>query len=331
MRQFPPYFHLQNVVVRGEFVERGTELVLSTDEAEMRLLDTSEARKGPVEVRGQVIDVGRLDREDTRLGTYPERRGDAPWPAPGTEIVLSVTSVADAQPATRANVRALALEPRKFAGQKVTILGNFRGRNLFGDLPEAPGKSRYDFVLSGAEGAVWVTGFRPRGKGFDLDVERRRDTNRWFEITGVVSLTRGMPTIEATGMVAAVEPTAEAPPDDEAAPKAPPARLEVVFSAPVADATDVSTTSPMRIQFSRGVRESSLEGQVRASYLGAQPTDPPIEFKLSYDAATRAIALTFAQPLEPFRTVRIDLLPGIVAFDGGAFDAWSVTYSLGNR
>ena len=37
------------------------------------------------------------------------------------------------------------------------MLGNFRGRNLFGDLPGAPGASPYDFVIRGAEGAVWVT------------------------------------------------------------------------------------------------------------------------------------------------------------------------------
>ena len=47
VRQFPPYFHLQNVVVRGQFIERGTELVLSTDEADLRLLDQSQATRGP--------------------------------------------------------------------------------------------------------------------------------------------------------------------------------------------------------------------------------------------------------------------------------------------
>lgn len=330
VRQFPPYFHLQNVVVRGQFVERGTELVLSTDEADLRLLDQSQATRGPVEVRGQVIDIGRLERDDTRLGTYAERRGTAPWPSPGAELVLSVTSVMEAQPATRANVRSLALEPRKFEGQKVTLVGNFRGRNLFGDLPEAPGKSRYDFVLVSAEGAVWITGMRPRGKGFDFDVERRRDTNRWLTVTGVVSLTRGMPMITANAIEAA-EPEAAAPPEEDTAPKLPPARLEVVFNTPVADATDVALNAPVRIQFSRGLRETSIEGQIRASYLGAQPTDPPLEFKVGYDAATRAITVTFARPLEAFRSVRIDLLPGITAFDGGTFEAFGFTYSLGNR
>lgn len=331
IRQFPGYFHLANVVVRGEFAERGTELVLRTDDGELRLLDASQARRGPVEVRGQAIDVGRLERDDSRLGTYAERRGTTPWPAPGEEIVLSVTAVSEAEPATRPSVRAVALEPWKFEGQKVTLVGNFRGRNLFGDLPEAPGKSRYDFVLLGAEGAVWVTGTRPRGRGFDLDVERRRDTNRWLSVTGVVRRSRSLITIDAGAIELAAQPDIAAPAEEELALKVPLAPLEVVFSTPVSDETGISITSPVRIQFSRGLREASLPGQIRVSYLGAGPGDAPPDFKVSYDAATRAVQVSFARPLEPFRTLKVDLLGGIAAFDGGAFAPWSLTYSLGAK
>ena len=69
----------------------------------------------------------------------------------------------------------------------MTVTGNFRGRNLFGDTPAAPGDGRYDFVLRGAEGAIWVTGIRPRGRNFDLDLDRRIDTDKWVEVTGVVT------------------------------------------------------------------------------------------------------------------------------------------------
>ena len=86
------------------------------------------------------------------------------------------------------SVRSIAIEPWKCDGQTVTITGNFRGRNLFGDLPGAPGKSRYDFVLRGTEGALWVTDLRPRGQGFELDVNRRVDTDRWIEVTGTWSV-----------------------------------------------------------------------------------------------------------------------------------------------
>ena len=70
--------------------------------------------------------------------------------------------------------QAVALEPWKFEGTPVTLTGNFRGRNLYGDQPGAPGLGKFDFVLRGTEGAVWVTGQQPRGRGFDLDVNRRK-------------------------------------------------------------------------------------------------------------------------------------------------------------
>ena len=38
LRQFPGFYHLQNVLLRGEIVENGTRLVLRSDEQEMRVL-----------------------------------------------------------------------------------------------------------------------------------------------------------------------------------------------------------------------------------------------------------------------------------------------------
>ena len=74
---------------------------------------------------------------------------------------MRVTAVNEAEQSASTTIRALALEPWRYDGQKVTVTGNFRGRNLFGDLPGAPGKSRYDFVIRGAEGATWVSGIQP--------------------------------------------------------------------------------------------------------------------------------------------------------------------------
>ena len=115
---------------------------------------------------------------------------------------MRVTAVTPATASTSLSIRALALEPWRFDGQKVTVTGNFRGRNLFGDLPGAPGKSRYDFVIRGAEGAAWVAGLQPRGRGFDLDIDRRFDTDKWLEVTGVVAYERGLVRIDATELAA---------------------------------------------------------------------------------------------------------------------------------
>jgi hypothetical protein len=316
LKQFPGYFHLQTVLLRGEFVERGTELVLRSDAQDISLINPS--------------DVGRLERDDSRLGSYTERRGGREWPRPGTELVLNITGVTEAAAASTPSVRALALEPWRFEGQTVTIVGNFRGRNLFGDLPDAPGKSRYDFVLSGAEGAVWVTGLRPRGRGFDLDVSRRLDTNRWLEITGVVTHERGLVAIAARDVELAKEPQLPKTPPEVLDP-IPVAPVEVVFSAPTADEIDVSPNTTVRVQFSKGLRETTLAGRIRVSYLGAAQGESSIGAKMAYDVATRALQLSFERPLEPFRTVKVELLEGITAFDGGPFAPWSLTFSIGPR
>ncbi len=335
LRQFPGYFHLQPVLVRGELAEAGGRFMLRSDEQEIRVL-LNEARhvEGPVEVRAQLIDVGRLEPGDPRLASYGARDEDR-WPRPGEELLLSVTSVASAQPNTTATVRALALEPWKFEGQKATLVGQFRGRNLFGDLPDAPKKSRYDFVLKVADAALWVTGLRPRGKGFDLNVDARVDTSRWVEVSGVIRHERGLVSIEAATIAAAQEPKLTTAPGEPETPPPPPEPVEVVFSAPSEGETDVSLGGSIRLQFSRGLKPATLKGRIQIAYLGAEALErgeaqaPGIEFTTSYDGASRAVEITFTKPLERFRTLRLQLLEGIEGFDGGPVTPWTLTFSLG--
>lgn len=332
IRQFPGFFHLQNVLLRGELVESGPRVMLRANDQELRaILKDVSSRSGPVEVRGQIVDVGRLEPGDPRVTGFAEGRDADHWPKPGEELLLNVTGVSEAQPATTASVRALALEPWKFGGQTVTLTGNFRGRNLFGDLPDAPGKSRYDFVLRGADGALWVTGLRPRGKGFDLDVDRRIDTDKWIQITGTVTENRGLAILTGKDVTLGKAPQATPDTSEEstgpAAPPPPP--VEVVFSSPTADEVDVSATTTVRIQFSRGLQPSSIPNHLRASYVGASPDVAPLTVKATYDPATRAIELRFAQPLERFRTLKIEVVEGMKAFDGAPVVPWSLTFSVG--
>src|SRR6185436_10212346 len=147
-------------------------------------------------------------------------------------LVLSVTGASQIDLATTPSLRALALQPWRFEGQKVTLVGQFRGRNLFGDLPSAPGKSRYDFVLRSADAAVWVTDLRPRGKGFDLNVDARVDTGRWVQVTGTVSQDRGLVSVLGATIVTADAPELAPAEEERAAPAAPPEPGEVIFSTP---------------------------------------------------------------------------------------------------
>ena len=337
LRQYPGYFHLQPVVLRGELAENGSRLTLRSDEHEMRVLLSPSATSrpdGPVEIRAQFVDVGRLEPGDPRVADYIQTDRDG-WPRPGEDLFLRALNITTAQAHSSPSIRALALEPWKFVGQAVTLVGQFRGRNLFGDQPDAPKKSRYDFVLKLADASVWVTGLRPRGKGFDLNVDARVDTSQWVEVTGTVRHERGLVTLEATKIAAAQAPEVTAAPQEPESALPPPPPVEVVFSSPSDGETDVAVTSPIRIQFSRNIMPETLKGRIRIGYAGAEsfergePQAPAIEVKTNYDPGNRALELTFTRPLERFRTVRLELLEGIKAFDGAGVTPWKLTFSVG--
>jgi hypothetical protein len=326
LRQFPGFFHLQNVLLHGEFKEEGGKVSLASEDGNIRsILDPGvRTASGAVEVRAQLVDVGRLDPGDPRVPEI-EGRDAARWPRPGEELFVRVTAVTSATPSTSISIRALALEPWRFNGQKVTVTGNFRGRNLFGDLPGAPGKSRYDFVIRGAEGAAWVTGLEPRGRGFNLDIDRRFDTDQWLEVTGVVAYERGLVRIDATELVAAKAPQVLREADEPAAPPPVVPPVEVVFSSPTPGEDSVSATTTVRIQFLRGLDPKTIAGAIRVSYPGTG-TAPP-SFKSTYDAAARAVTLKFSAPLAPGR-VQIDVGETLLAFDGGIAKPWTLTFTV---
>jgi hypothetical protein len=353
LRRFSGYFHLQNVVLRGEFVEvaasrgangstrpgggaadvsvTGTRLALRSGDSEMQvILNDVNPMDGPVEVRGQLIDVGRLAAADPRLGRYDNKPDPEHWPMPGEELVLSVTSVAKAAPDGAATVRSIALEPWKYEGQMVTVTGQFGGRNLFGDVPASPAKDKYDFVLRNPEGAVWVTGLRPKGKGFDLNVDARVDTSHWLQVSGVIKRDRALVVLEAKTITAAEPPAARAAVVDDA-PAPPKEPGEVVFSSPTDGETGVSPTAAIRVQFSRGIDPPTLNNRFRFSYVGGEARSGTVDVQATYDLGTHAVVLKLSKPLEAFRTVKLELLDGVKTFDGAPLKPWSVTFSVGGN
>jgi hypothetical protein len=88
----------------------------------------------------------------------------------------------------------------------------------------------------------------------------------------------------------------------------------------------VPPATPLRIQFSRGLDPATLADRFRVTYADA-PT--PIEFAQTYDAANRAVEIRFAQPLQPLRPVRVELLEGVTTFDGAPVTPWTLTFSVG--
>jgi hypothetical protein len=336
LHEYSSYFHLQNVLVHGEFMESGARTVLRGGEQDMTVqLDGVTTVSGLVEVRGQSLDIGRFEPGDARLITYGLAREAEQWPRPGEELVLVVTDVTDTLFATTPSVRGLATQPWRFEGQEVTVVGQFRGRNLFADLPSAPGKSRYDFVLRSADAAVWVTDLRPKGKDFDLSVDARVDTGQWLQVTGAVTQNRGLVTIAGTAVAAANAPEAPTTVNETVEPAAPLAPAEVVFSSPYDGEIDIPGNGLVRIQFSRGLDADTIAGQIFISYVDSlspgAPAPAPLEFQHTYDAGIRAVEITFAQPPDRFRAVRVELLEGLRAFDGAPVSPWTLTFTTSGQ
>jgi hypothetical protein len=78
------------------------------------------------------------------------------------------------------------------------------------------------------------------------------------------------------------------------------------------------------------LNEKSLPGQLRVSYVGsAAGADSGLQFQTTYDAANRALVLKMTQPFQAFRTVKVEILDGMKAFDGAPVTPWSLSFSVG--
>ncbi|AMY09787.1 hypothetical protein LuPra_03013 [Luteitalea pratensis] len=335
------FYHLQAVRVRAKLVtdQVGTALL----SGETRLLAVGDAATaqvtGDVEVAGTFIDVGRLTHDDQRVSTYglaalSQKVLQREWPAQGELLVIVVNEVRKAEPFTAPSVRGLALDPLRFDGQSVTVSGRFRGRNLFGDQPASPARSKFDFVIQLADASLWVVGRRPKGQGFDLNVDARVDTGRWLEVQGDVHTSKGLVWIEAIA-IRTTQPVSDTTPVEttEVAPPAPPP--QVIFSTPTAGEVDVTADARVRLQFSRDMTPQSFKGNVMAAYdareaaeRGIPPASTP-PFVANYDQGRRTLELKFSAPFERFRTVIIRLAPGITAFDSQPLAPFELRFTVG--
>ena len=333
---FPVFYHTQAVRLRGTVTEEHGVFRLEQGGARVWMATATGGRlpdvKSVSEVTGTFLDVGRLDANDLRssidLTALTQKLLNKTWPAPGELLLVLVDGSTDAAPPSAPSVRALALDPDRYLDQEVTVVGRFRGRNLYGDTPDAPGKSRWDFVLQSADAAIWVTGRRPKGDGFDLNIDNRVDTGRWLEVAGLVKADRGLVRIEATAIRAAQPPAQQARPEALVRVPVTIPPPEVVFSAPTEGETEVEPDAKIRVQFSRDLKPESVKGLIGVSYVGV--AQPPPAFTTTYDPGRRMLEIKFAAPLEPFRTVQVTIKEGMVATDGQPLAPWTLTFSVGS-
>jgi hypothetical protein len=252
-------------------------------------------------------------------------------------MAIVASSVTAATAPAAPSIRNVVLYPDRYLDQRITLTGQFAGRNLLGDLPDAPGQSRYDFVLRAADAALWVTNMRPRGKDFELALDARIDTGRWLEVSGMLHEGRGLQWLDAA---AGSLKLTQAPKDQLEeqpirVPAAPPP--EVVFSTPTEGETDVTAgTTRIRIQFSRDINPTTFRNHIRIAYAvgGGRPlTDAaptPPEFSTQYMPGTRVLELRIGGQFERFSTIRVELMEGILGSDGQALKPWTLTFQTGS-
>jgi len=337
---FPGFFQGQPVVVRGHLTTRDQAVLTSpsVDKAIPVFFSGASPAEGDVELRATFWDIGRLQRDDPRIAGQGLMRlvpnnGEGDWPRPGEVVALVVTEATVVKPpGESATLRLIALAPETFVGKQVTVTGQFRGRNLFGDLPQAPNQNQWEFVLHNGDAGVWVIGERPRGKGFNLDVGARMDTRAWLTATGTVREQRGLVWIEATQLALAKPDltfVVEAPPPVQMGPDP-----EVIFSDPEDGDTNVPMKKVIRLQFSRDMDPNSFKGNIRWHYAASDAREelPQANLAARYERSNRSIEIKLTgDDLIRFRNIVIELTNDVVASDGAKLRPWSMTFTFAGQ
>ena len=106
----------------------------------------------------------------------------------------------------------------------------------------------------------------------------------------------------------------------------------VIFSAPLADDTDVRRPAPVRIQFSRDMDRKSFTNRVRVSYSGRRrrPSPPP-PFTVTYKTATRSLEIRFKAAARALSDGERRAPRRITAIDGQPLKPWTLTFTTGRR
>lgn len=342
LEEHSSFFHGEEVIVHGDAVGEGVLTYLTDDLQRVLVLNVPPPPPGTedrLEVIGTFYDVGRLEPNDPRTIEQPfERLAESllqkVWPGVGELKLLVAESARPPGQPELISLRTIALDPADHLESGVTVTGRFRGRNLYGDLPDSPGLSQHDFVLTSAEASIWVVGMEPKGDGFELDVQARLDTGEWLEVTGDVRVHEGMVILHA-GSIRSAEPVEQQPVATRVRLRQGPPP-EIIFSAPLEGDADITTDATVRIQFSRDMDPMSFQERVQIGYL--QDTSGPLQedslpllFEIEYRGLNRVLEIRFTDPLLLFQTVNVNLLPGVTASDGAVLAPWSLSFVVGRE
>ncbi|MGH9460287.1 MAG: Ig-like domain-containing protein [Vicinamibacteria bacterium] len=224
---------------------------------------------------------------------------------------------ADLPDSVTVDLRELVRNPEPFYDKLISVVGKFRGDNVYNDLSMHTKKTPRDFIIKVADTAIWVTGKRPEGEGFELNPERRRDTGRWLKVTGVPWTDGGDVYLRAQ-LIELVDK----PEDPDLEPQAveeevaeieegesPP---EVIFTVPLNGERSLALDTEFRIQFSKDMNRASFDRNIDLLYGDdAGEGNPFPDMKVSYDEPSRSLVVTPGKRLEPGKEIQLILYKGI--------------------
>ena len=182
------------------------------------------------------------------------------------------------------DLEALQSRSGRYDGRTIRVYGRFRGKNLYGDLPSRSQRDSRDWILKDDIFAIWITGRKPKGPGFELDINMKRDTEKWMQVVGVPETIKGVVYLRALQVTLGKPEESRGrgqgrgsggrPQGPRAQPHAPPTPKPpvVVFALPLDGEGEVPTNERFRIQFSRDMNEESFKGRVLIRY--APPCAP---------------------------------------------------------
>jgi hypothetical protein len=227
--------------------------------------------------------------------------------------------IKDVSKVPTATLEQISTNPGRFEGRQLRVVGQFRGSNLFGDLPPTSQTNRSDWVVKDDVYSIWVTGRKPKGEGFDLDTRLKRDSGKWLEVVGRVDVRKGFAYLSAQRVALTTPPT---PTAQAAPPKAPVERPRVppmvIFTLPLDGESDVPGGARFAVQFSKDMDEDTFKGHVILRYSGRpQAGDRDLDgVSMRYDGGRKALVIDPGDILRPGRIVELLLLPGILDIDG---------------
>jgi Bacterial Ig-like domain len=328
------FFHGKRIVVRHAVKQTGALFELDATAKPVFIFWKDRPVGSDGEIRGEFYDLGRMQEGDSRFSSYDftpiiEAVNKGRWPARDQLFVILGATFIEGSLPPAPTIRAIALAPEKYEGREVTLTGRFKGRNLYGDVPQGVAKSKWDFILQSADAALWVTGARPKGKDFDLDPGARVDTGRWLEVKGTVQRDGTAVWVAAKEVRLATAP-AEVPIEITGPPLPPEPPPTVIFSAPLAGETDFPAAGKIRIQFSRDMNASTFRDRIRIHYAGPNaPSVAPPSFTATYNDLNRSVEIKFKEPLASYQLIEVQLTEGITAIDGQVLKPWALRFTTG--